>query len=101
MSHRVARLEISLGSLRLLAVDTRRAPLVATVDDALRVVGDQLGGIATTPPELRRWWIGGRVAWCYRVTVEHPEAAEPIAAELWKRGFSVRIDRASSGVIWA
>lgn len=99
---RHARLELAPGSLRLLAMDARKGPLVATVNDALRVVALSIPeGLTTTTPELRRWWVGGRVCWICRVTIEQPDATDMLASELRSRGFSVAVEQAKRGIVGA
>ncbi|MCA9726072.1 MAG: hypothetical protein KC729_00205 [Candidatus Eisenbacteria bacterium] len=60
-------------------------------------MSEQIGGLSTTEPELRRLWVGRSVLWCYRVRVLDVTAAEPLAEELRARQFRVEVDRARAG----
>ena len=92
---RHARISISPGEVLLAACDgIRKDRLIASVDDALRCVSEQIGGLSTTEPELRRLWVGRSALWCYRVRVLDVTAAEPLAEELRTRQFRVEVDRA-------
>lgn len=99
---RLARLEIGPYSVRLIVTDSiRRERLTATVEDALRTIGDECGGVVSTEGEVRRIWIGRASGWVYRCTLEQPVNHALLAAELRRRGFRVIVGQSTQGMIGA